>query len=198
MNILIADDHGLFRAGIEGVLVRLDADTRIDHAATLDEAKAAAAAGAFDLVLLDLFMPGMDGAAGIAQLRAIAPATPIVVVSASEAATDARAAIAAGAAGYIAKSVSPDRFLDTLRRIVETGETGIAGVELEPAQRPAHLTTRQTEILRLAATGLSNREIGLQLGITEGTVKIHMSSALKTLGARNRTEAARLLQEATY
>ena len=198
MNILIADDHGLFRAGLEGVLVRLDADTRIEHAGTLDEAKAAAEAGAFDLVLLDLYMPGMDGTAGIAQLRAVAPATPIVVVSASEAAPDAKAAIAAGAVGYIAKSVSPDRFVATLKEVVETGETGIAGVELEPAQRSAHLTARQTEILRLAATGLSNREIGRALGITEGTVKIHMSSALKTLGARNRTEAARLLQEATY
>lgn len=195
MRLLIADDHGLFRAGLEGVLRDLAPGTTVDHAATLDQTAAALAASDYDLVLLDLFMPGMDAGA-IPRLREAAPATPLLVVSASEGEADLRAALAAGAAGYVAKSVSPERFVAAVRRLLDTGETVVEGVETGGGA--GRLTPRQSEILGLAAAGLSNREIGDRLGITEGTVKIHMSAIMRALGARNRTEAVRLAETGRF
>lgn len=193
MNIVIADDHGLFRAGIAGVLAAMQPVPRILQAATLEDVEKRLQAEDIDLVLLDLFMPGMEEPGAIARLREVAPATPLLVVSASQAPEDVRAALSAGAAGFIAKSVGPDLLIEGLTRLLETGEEVVLGVSAE-REAALPLTERQHQILSLAAEGLSNREIGQELGITEGTVKIHVSSALRALGARNRTEAARLLK----
>ncbi len=193
MKIVIADDHGLFRAGMAGVLSAMKPAPTLLQAATLQDLEARLESDDIDLVLLDLFMPGMEEPGAIARLRETAPATPLLVVSASQAPEDVRGALSAGAAGFIAKSVGPDLLIDALMRLLKTGEEVVLGVSAE--QKPLlPLTERQHQILRLAAEGLSNREIGAELGITEGTVKIHVSSALRALGARNRTEAARLLK----
>ncbi len=193
MKIMIADDHGLFRAGMSEVLSALPGSPTLLQAATWQELHERLAAEDIDLVLLDLFMPGMEETGAIAKLRETAPATPLLVVSASQAPEDVRAALSAGAAGFIAKSVSPDHLINGLTRLLETGEEVVLGVA-PPSESALPLTERQHQILSLAAEGLSNREIGERLGITEGTVKIHVSSALRALGARNRTEAARMIK----
>ncbi|GAB5467561.1 MAG: response regulator transcription factor [Rhodospirillales bacterium] len=193
MKFLIADDHGLFRAGIAELLSGMAEKPALRQAASLEEAEAALAAEDIDLVLLDLFMPGMEQPGAIARLRAAAPATPLLVVSASQSAEDVREVLAAGAAGFITKAVGPELLIEGLTRLLETGEEVVLGVDLGAEPR-LPLTDRQHQILSLAAEGLSNREIGRDLGITEGTVKIHVSSALKALGARNRTEAAKMIK----
>ena len=190
MRVLVADDHGLFRGGVAGLMTAVAPGAVVEGACDLPTARAALAAADFDLVLLDLKMPGMSGAEGVSAVVSAAPTTPVVVVSASENPADARAALGAGAVGYIAKSVEPERFADALRQLLATGEPCVEGVAEQP---DARLTDRQVEIVGLIRDGHSNRDIARRLSITEGTVKIHVSSILRTLGARNRTEAVRRL-----
>lgn len=194
MKILIADDHGLFRAGLEGVLAGFVGSQAPLHAATVDEAMRRLERDDFDLVLLDLFMPGMDGVDGLERLRRCAPTAPIVVISASDSPRHADAALSAGAVGYIAKSASPSRLLEALRAVVEQGEICVVGVDETRAADPlARLTPRQQDIARCVALGLSNRDIAARCAISEGTVKLHVSSILKALGLKNRGALARLV-----
>lgn len=190
MRVLVADDHGLFRGGVASLMAAVVPGAVVEGASDLPAARAALAAADFDLVLLDLTMPGMAGAQGVGDVVRAAPTTPVVVVSASENPADARTALGAGAAGYIAKSVEPERFASALRQLLATGEPCVEGVA---PQRDSRLTDRQIEIVSLIRDGHSNREIARRLAITEGTVKIHVSAILRTLGARNRTEAVKRL-----
>lgn len=190
MRVLVADDHGLFRGGVARLIEAVVPGAVVEGVNDLPCARAALAAADFDLVLLDLTMPGMAGAEGVAEVVRAAPTTAVVVVSASENPADARAALSVGAAGYIAKSVEPDRFMAVLGEILATGVPTVEGVSL---RRDPRLTDRQVEIVSLIRDGHSNQDIARRLAITEGTVKIHVSSILRALGARNRTEAVHRL-----
>lgn len=193
MKILIADDHSLFRAALPGVLNPLTGGTAPIEAATVDEAAAHLSTAEIDLVLLDLFMPGMNGVAGLHRLTQLAPTVPIMVVTASASAEDATATIAAGAAAYVTKATSPETLLAAIQAVVEEGETPVIGVGSAPEAHTgplARLTPRQRDVATLVAQGRSNREIAESLSIAEGTVKLHVASILKTLGARRRSELA--------
>jgi len=148
MKALIVDDHNLFRDGLAQLLQRNLADCEITHAASVADAAAVLADDEKDLVLLDLFMPDARGVEGLKRLRAIVPDVPIVIVSASEAALDIDAAIAAGAAGYIPKSVSAPAFTDAVTGIVERGEVWLPESHRQATARGAGtglpaLTARQ-------------------------------------------------------
>lgn len=207
MKILIGDDHVLFREGLRRLLEQLKEGASFQEASNFDELLDKAGAGeAYDLVLTDLRMPGWPGFTGIQMLRERQPDAKVVVVSASEAHHDVRDALEHGASGYIPKSSSVKIMLSALDLIFSGGvyvpPTVLReGSEAEPrigagAMPPADpqlehlLTQRQREVLDRLREGKSNKQIAHELGLSEGTVKIHMTAIFKSLGVRNRTQAA--------
>jgi DNA-binding NarL/FixJ family response regulator len=173
LRVLIADDHPLVRDALARTVAELDAQVQVQQAGTLDGLLELARAGSADLALLDLNMPGMDGVAGLARVRAAAPSLPVVVASGQEDAATIRAVLAGGAVGFIPKSERPEVLLSALR-LVLAGGTYV----------PARLV-----VLRLLLRGEPNKLIARELGLTEGTVKIHIAAILRALHVRNRTEA---------
>jgi DNA-binding NarL/FixJ family response regulator len=153
-----------------------------------------AAQGDADLALVDLNMPGMDGVAGLRKLREAAPTLPVVVASGQEDAATIRAVLAAGAVGFIPKSERSEVLLGALR-LVLSGAVYVPArlLDAAPAAPAApslsDLTPRQLDVLRCLRRGEPNKVIARELGLTEGTVKIHIAAILRALHARNRTEA---------
>jgi DNA-binding NarL/FixJ family response regulator len=202
MRILLADDHALFRSGLSLVLQQLKPDVSVIEAANLQEALAQAGPG-LDLALLDLNMPGMDGAAGVIRFREQATDVPVVVVSASEDAADIEQLLDAGAVGYIPKSSSSQVMLSALSLVLAGGvyvPTQVLRRALPhagPSSKPgagALLTDRQLDVLRLLVQGKPNKVIARELCLSEGTVKIHLASLYRVLNAANRTEAVMAAQ----
>jgi len=203
MKVLLGDDHRLVRDGLRLQLQEFDPSLEIIDAADFPGMFASIDAhGPFDLVLVDLGMPGMDWEDALRILAADHPSWPLVVVSA----TDDRATILRtldlGVAGFIPKTSSGDVMISALRLVLSGGvylpkevlrgmadgavATGSASSEIEEAPS---LSPRQTEILLLIAEGNSNKQIAATLGLSDGTIKTHVSSILRTLNARNRTQA---------
>jgi len=204
MRILIADDHTLFRRGLSLLLRQIYAQAEILEAADVPAALALGETlAACDLVLLDLNMAGMDGLVGLERIRAAAPAAKVVMISATTELDAIRAAIAAGARGYIPKSANDETLRHALPLIL-AGEVYVppsvlsdfdrpSGTANLPADSPLRaLTQRQRDTLELLVRGLSNKEIARELGLLESTVKAHLKVVLKKLGAANRTQAALL------
>lgn len=206
MKILIGDDHLLFREGLCRLLTQLDDKATFVEAGTFDEVRELARDGQdFDLVLLDLQMPGFPGFSGVQEICEAQAGTPVVIVSASESQADVRAALDAGASGYIPKSSSVKIMLSALNLIFSGGiyvppaallgdgpgvgsaagaSTGGGGNGGTPT-----LTQRQRDVLRCLREGKSNKQIAYELGLSEGTVKIHVTAVMRSLGVRNRTQA---------
>jgi len=203
IQIVLVDDHPLFRAGVAYTLTA-EADMEVvGQGASAAEAVQLAQELLPDLILLDLNMPG-SGLQAAQTITATCPVTRIVMLTVSEEEEDLLASLKAGARGYILKGV-PARELTRILRAVCAGEsyvtptlaasllremTGVA-----PGARPAvdplnELTDRERQILEGVANGLSNKEIGLQLHLTEKTVKHYMTNILQKLQVRNRVEAA--------
>lgn len=207
MNILIADDHPLYREAMRMLLKQLDAEATISEAGEFGEVMTMVTELDLDLLLLDLQMPGMDGLAAIRELRLLVPSVPVVVVSASDRAQDARQAIGCGASGYIPKGSNSRIILNALR-LVMSGGTYVPPMMLDlidgrpngeplrtsnirPARRAAvSLTPRQRDVLALIAEGKSNKEIARTLNLAVPTVKLHVTAIFAALGVSNRTEAA--------
>ena len=188
MRILIADDHALFRDALARLVRSLVAEARVEEAGSLDEIRACLAADPdCELLLLDLRMPGCFDSDPVETLHRAHPAVPIVVISGSEQAGEAARARARGAVGFLRKSLAPDAMQQALQRL-------LAGEEIEAAPEPAglrpHLTPRQQEVLQDLVLGASNKQIAQRLGLSEGTVKLHVAAILLALEAGNRTEAA--------
>lgn len=206
MNVLIADDHPLYREALRGLLRQLDNDISVLEASNFEEALKLAADDDLDLLLLDLRMPGIDWFDALEQLRALLPSLPIVMISASNRPEDARRAIQAGALGYIPKHSNSKVILNALR-LVLSGGTYVPPLVLDMAK--AHpgdeafeppdslqgslatvsLSPRQREVLALMSEGKSNREIARRLDVAVPTVKLHITAIFKALGVSNRTEA---------
>lgn len=207
MIILIGDDHLLFREGLRRLLEQLSVDATFRDASTFDEVLSLAGGdGPFDLILIDLQMPGWPGFAGIDQLRMLVPDTPLVVISASESQSDVRGALEHGAAGYIPKSSSVKIMLSALNLVFSGGVyvppvalQADGGAEVLPAATLVDggadrtsgsvLTQRQWDVLNCLRAGKSNKQIAYELGLSEGTVKIHVTAIFKSLGVKNRTQA---------
>jgi NarL family two-component system response regulator LiaR len=196
IRILLADDHPIVRDGLVAVLGTQEDFAVVGEAASGDELLDRALALRPDVVLTDLEMPGMDGGAAIRALRQALPDTPVVVLTAFD--TDNRivGALEAGARGDLLKG-APRAEIFRAIRVVAAG-----GSLLEPlvashlirrisGDRPAHeaLTAREAEVLQMLAQGQPNKQIARDLGITERTVKFHVSAILAKLGVANRTEA---------
>lgn len=204
MKILVCDDHVLFREGVTLALREMAAGVELLEAEDGESALALAQEHSdFDLVLLDLQMPGMGGWVGLTRLREAHPTLPIVILSASEDPRDARRAIEAGAAGFVPKSTR-GAVLRAALGLVLSGGIYLPPHALADAPSPAHpprsgprpdgidtLTPKQLEVLRLMARGLTNGEIGEVLGVALGTVKSHVGAIFQALDVSNRTESRR-------
>jgi DNA-binding NarL/FixJ family response regulator len=191
-TILIADDHPLFRQALKLAVGRAAPDAVILEAGQLGEAiEAARGAARLDLVLLDLRMPGSEGFAGVALLHAERPDTPIVVISSADAAEAAPRARAYGAVGFVSKTAD----LATLENAVARALAGDrdAPVAALPADdisnRVASLTPTELKVLLGVLAGRLNKQIAFDLGVSEATVKGHMTAILRKLGVQNRTQA---------
>ena len=213
MRILLVDDHPLFRDGIRSALSTLDPALQIEEAESVSEARTKLVDGAYALVLLDLNLPDFSG---LQTLGAIleAGSSPIVVVSGEDAPDLVRAAIDAGAVGFVPKTSKPGIVIAALRLIIAGGVyLPPAALSRSPGTRAeapgptghlthlhdnalAELTARQTEVLPRLIAGKPYKSIARELGITEHTVKVHAASIFRALGVHNRTEvvyvAARL------
>jgi DNA-binding NarL/FixJ family response regulator len=200
LKILLADDHALFREGMRHVLRQLADDVEIVEASDCAQAlEAVDSNGDIALVLLDLSMPGADGFAALETLTREHLALPIVVLSGSESRTDMQRALDTGAMGFIPKSASGAVMLSALRLVLAGGiyvppelvQSAPSAASMPvPPPSPA-LTPRQLDVLAGVVEGKRNKVIGAELGLSEATVKAHISAVFKALGVNNRTQAVR-------
>ncbi|HDR9833978.1 TPA: response regulator transcription factor [Burkholderia multivorans] len=200
MKILIVDDHPVLRDGVEALLRRNDAALAVVQAASADDAMQMLDQHAdIGAIVLDLKMRGTSGVDAIAALARARPALQIIVLSSSEDPRDVRAAFAHGALGYVPKSASPHTLLSAIVMVLN-GERYVpplllddgAAYTIEPPRQAtgAPLTPRQIEVLRYLAEGVPNKVIADRLGLSEKTVKAHITAIFRTLHVLNRTQAA--------
>jgi DNA-binding NarL/FixJ family response regulator len=193
IRILVADDHPYVRDGIVS-LVAMEKDMQVvAQAADGAEAVALAKKHHPDILLLDLRMPRIDGLGVIAQVHSLGLTCRVVVLTTYESEQDVHLALKGGARGYLLKDTPRPVLLDAIRR-VHRGETSIPpriGQKLVENMNRPMLSSRELDIIRLVAEGKSNKAIGDQLGITEGTVKTHVKNLLFKLKAPGRTAAVR-------
>jgi DNA-binding NarL/FixJ family response regulator len=201
MKILIVDDHALFREGMKLILLRLDAEAILIEAGSIEAALPHAEAHAvFDLILLDLNLPGMRGHDGVRLMRQRFPASPIAVLTGVDSAEAVRDCMQKGVQAYISKSVTSEVMLDALREVLGGGQYFPAADGLPAAGHPGtrlsrspwKLTLRQIDVLALVSRGQSNKEIARQLGMSDNTVRAHLAAIFREMGARSRTEVAAL------
>ena len=189
MNIILADDHSLFRDSMALWLKQLADDVRVIQASTYDEVVAfIGSEPSLDIVLLDLYMPGMRGAVSVEQLVRLDGDAPIVMMSADENPNMIKQCIHAGASGYLLKSSDGQVVLGAIRTILAGGSFVPISMLDDDVAMPT-LNNKQHQILLLMAEGLSNKEIAEQTSLSAGTVKQYVSIILKALAAHNRTQA---------
>lgn len=200
IRVLIVDDHAVVRQGLRAFLQTQDDVEIAGEAADGDEAIRQVRELVPDVVLMDLVMPKLDGIAAIREMRALSPSTKVLVLTSFADDDKVFAAVKAGAAGYLLKDVRPQELGDAIRTVYR-GEallhpTVAAKLMQELAQSgrrqasPDSLTDRELDVLRLIARGMSNKEIALELGVAEKTVKTHVSNILQKLHLADRTQAA--------
>ena len=214
VKVLIADDHRLIIEGVKLKLAELDPAVETVVAMNLDELDRMAAthADSLDLALVDITMPGTQGHQHVNRLRAQAPALPVIVLSGSEDVDLMRSLMEIGVLGFIPKAYSPDVMLSAIRLVLAGGiyipplllanaqAQGWQPAEVAPAPAPGEaargidglrklLTERQIDVMRLLSQGKPNKLIARDLGISEGTVKIHLAAIFRALNVRNRVEA---------
>lgn len=196
-RLVIADDHPLFRGAmreaISGLLEKVD----ITEAGTFDDV-VELLSGDVDLVLLDLAMPGVRGFSGLMYMRAQYPSVPVIVVSANDDPTAIRRCMEFGASGFIPKTLGVDTMRAAISRVLSGGvwtppdvdlSTGADSEAAELLGRMATLTPQQVRVLMMLSEGLLNKQIAYQLGVSEATVKAHVSAILQKLGVESRTQA---------
>ena len=195
IRVLIVDDHAVVRQGLRIFFATEDEFEVVGEAADGEEAVRLARALRPDIVLMDLLMPGMGGTEAIRRIRAELDDVEVVALTSLLDEDSVVGAVRAGAIGYLLKTAEAD----DLRRSVRAAAAG--QVQLDPAAAallvrevrapvgPEPLTERETEVLRLLSLGLANKQIARELGISEDTVKTHVSHVLAKLGAQSRTQA---------
>lgn len=197
MRVLVVDDHALVRSGLRAVLAATEDCEVVGEAGTGEEAVALAPGLRPDVVVMDLSMPGAGGVAATAALRSAMPEVRVLVLTTFADDGRVRAALAAGATGYLLKDAAPDEVVRAVRAaardetpidprvaraLLPGGATDTtAGVQLPPRER---------DVLVRIARGLSNRQIATELGIAERTVKVHAGSLFRRIGVADRTSAA--------
>ena len=198
-KIIIVDDHPLFRGALKQALTSSFEAAEIVEAGSLDElTDKLGQGGDVDLVLLDLTMPGVQGLSGLLFLRAQHPEIPVVIVSANEDPVVIRRSIDFGASGFVPKSQPVDQIRKAVKRVLD-GEIWVpADIDLtvrtdkeaaDLAGRLSTLTPQQVRVLMMLGEGLINKQIAFKLGVSEATIKAHVSAILQKLGVDSRTQA---------
>jgi DNA-binding NarL/FixJ family response regulator len=203
LHVIVADDHALIRELLERQLKELDADVRVYHAGTLQQAlELARTTERLDLILLDLRMPGMNGFAGLQAVRQKRPGVPVAILSGQIEPQTIREALQAGAAGYLPKTMRASGMLNALRLILD-GERYVPESALSTSVAPvggeasgvAEFSKRERDVIKQLMLGHTNKEIARDLKVEEVTVALHLRSIYRKLAVRNRTQAVRLLLE---
>lgn len=202
MRVLLIDDHALFRFGVSELLERRGIEV-VDALGECEAGIERVVETAPDVVLLDLRMPRLSGLEVLKRLRQAGQTMPVAMLTTSADERDLIASLKAGAQGYLLKDMEPDELISALkdilagRTVVAKELTGILarvvqGAREEPREPAsfANLTPREREILRHLAEGQSNKAIARELGITDGTVKLHVKAILRKLAVHSRVEAA--------
>ena len=198
-HLVIADDHPLFRGALREAVSGLLARVEIAEAGSFEEVSKLLDHGSeTDLILLDLAMPGVRGFSGLMYLRAQYPTVPVVVVSANDDPAVIRRCMDFGASGFIPKTLGIEQMRGAVIAVLK-GEVWTppdvdltTGVDVEAAglmQRLATLTPQQVRVLMMLSEGLLNKQIAYELGVSEATVKAHVSAILQKLGVESRTQA---------
>ncbi|HEX7945231.1 MAG TPA: response regulator transcription factor [Phenylobacterium sp.] len=203
MKLMVVDDHALVRQGVSALFERESPGAVLLQARDCAEGlQLAAAHDDLDAVFLDLSMPGLDGIDALREFARVRPDLPVIVLTAADDPALARRAFDAGALGYVPKSASAETLVTALTLVLR-GETFVpslvlrAAAEAEPRAIPVSptaacdLTERQTEVLRHLGEGLSNKAIAHRMGITEKTIKAHMTGVLRALAVSDRGQAIR-------
>ncbi|HET9817439.1 MAG TPA: response regulator transcription factor [Xanthobacteraceae bacterium] len=199
IRLIIADDHPLFRGALREAVSGLFEDADIAEAGSFEDLAKLLERGAdVDLILLDLTMPGVRGFSGLMYLRAQYPSVPIIVVSANDDPGVIRRCMDFGASGFIPKTLGTEAMRGAITRVFEGGvwtppeiELG-AGADADTADlltRLTSLTPQQVRVLMMLSEGLLNKQIAYELGVSEATVKAHVSAILQKLGVDSRTQA---------
>lgn len=205
-DILIADDHPLFRSALQqALMLGLGAGTRLVEAASIAELESCLVDKQdWDLVLLDLNMPGAYGFSGLVLLRGQYPQVPVVMISAQEDVAVVARAREFGASGFIPKSSPLEVIQQAVRQVldgdawwpVQTEAAATVSAEAKAASAGlASLTPQQFRVLTMVCDGLLNKQIAYELSVSEATVKAHVTAIFRKLGVRTRTQAALLLQQ---
>ena len=210
MRVLVCDDHGLFREGLRLLLQRLDASMDVALTGSCDKGVQEAAHIPYDLVLMDWHMDGLSGAEALLAFREVAPFARLVVLSGDRSADLVRQVVDLGAVGFIPKDASPEVLMLALRTVasgaVYLPDNSLQGsghdrsgeglwtsrappVPCDVRQAFPSLTERQADVLRSALRGLPNKLIARELGISDGTVKTHLSAVFRELDVQSRSEA---------
>ena len=199
IHLIIADDHPLFRGALREAVSGLFEDLDIAEAGSFEDLAKLLERGAdVDLILLDLTMPGVRGFSGLMYLRAQYPSVPIIVVSANDDPGVIRRCMDFGASGFIPKTLGIEAMRGAITRVFQGGvctppeiDLG-AGADAETADlltRLTSLTPQQVRVLMMLSEGLLNKQIAYELGVSEATVKAHVSAILQKLGVESRTQA---------
>ncbi|GAA3508723.1 DNA-binding NarL/FixJ family response regulator [Streptosporangium album] len=211
IRVLLADDEAMIRAGVRAILAADPGIEVVAEAGDGREAVALALSHRPDVVLLDIRMPRMDGLAALAELRRVAPASSVVMLTTFGEDDYIARALSEGAGGFLLKSGDPRELLAGIHAVAEGAAylsprvahrviAELTGRRMTRAaaarEQVAALTPRERDVLALVGAGLSNGQIARRLYLVEGTVKAHVSAILARLGARNRVQAAILAYEA--
>ncbi len=199
LTFVVADDHPLFRGAIKETLRSLADEVDIAEAGDFETTKRLVEdITEIDLVLLDLTMPGTSGLSGLVSLRAMRPTVPVIIVSASDDPAIIRRALELGASGYIKKSAGLEEIRSALNHVLEGGIVVPANVQIGTESDPEiadlivrikALTPQQARVLGMIAEGLLNKQIAYELGVSEATIKAHVSAVLQKLNVDSRTQA---------
>lgn len=200
VSFLIVDDHPLFRDALRLAIQTAYPNAAVTEASSITAAKEALASNSFDLVLLDLSMPGTKGFDGLLEIRTIKPKQPLVIVSGLEDPRIIHEAMTYGAAGFISKSVRKPELAEAIRDVMnglvylprgyEPPEAAAGSAKAaDLAGRLATLTPQQLRVLQMLRQGMLNKQIAFELDVGETTVKAHVSEILRKLNVASRTQA---------
>jgi DNA-binding NarL/FixJ family response regulator len=191
IRVMIVDDHSVVRFGLAAIISLQPDMVVVGEAGSGEEACSICASQPVDVVLMDLRLPGMSGAEAILTIRGTQPNLRFLVLTTYEGDEDIHKALEAGAKAYLVKGMSHEEVTNAIRKVHSGLRFIPESVAKKLAERPprSELSSRELEVLKLIAKGLSNKEIGTALGITEATVKWHVNIILGRLDVADRTEA---------